>query len=85
MLDLLMIIVFCWLFFKALGLVFRLAWGVPSGLGCHQDPGGPAGDGSRRDPGGRRPVRRRPGAAAPHRPGGNRPGSAEGRCLTKQN
>ena len=28
MLDLLMIIVFCWLFFKALGLVFRLAWGV---------------------------------------------------------
>lgn len=28
MLDLLMILVFCWLFFKALGLVFRLAWGV---------------------------------------------------------
>ena len=28
MLDLLMIIVFCWLFFKALGLVFRLVWGV---------------------------------------------------------
>ena len=28
MLDLLMIVVFCWLFFKALGLVFRLAWGV---------------------------------------------------------
>ena len=28
MLDLLMIIVFCWLFVKALGLVFRLAWGV---------------------------------------------------------
>ena len=28
MLDLLLIILFCWLFFKALGLVFRLAWGV---------------------------------------------------------
>ena len=28
MLDLLLIIVFCWLFFKVLGLVFRLAWGL---------------------------------------------------------
>ena len=28
MLDLLLIVVFCWLFFKALGLMFRLTWGV---------------------------------------------------------
>ena len=28
MLDLLLIVLFCWLFFKALGLVFRLAWGA---------------------------------------------------------
>lgn len=28
MLDLLVIILFCWLFFKALGLAFRMAWGA---------------------------------------------------------
>ena len=28
MLELLMVIVFCWLFFKALGLAFRAAWGT---------------------------------------------------------
>ena len=28
MLNLLLIVIFFWLFFKALGLVFRLAWGV---------------------------------------------------------
>lgn len=28
MLDLVIVILFCWLFFKALGLAFRLAWGV---------------------------------------------------------
>ena len=28
MLDLIITVLFCWLFFKALGLVFRLAWGV---------------------------------------------------------
>ena len=28
MLDLLVIILFCWLFFKALGLAFRRAWGA---------------------------------------------------------
>ena len=28
MLELLLIVVFCWLFFKVLGLMFRLAWGV---------------------------------------------------------
>lgn len=28
MLDLLVIILFCWLFFKAVGLIFRMAWGT---------------------------------------------------------
>ena len=28
MLDLIIVILFCWLFFKALGLAFRLAWGT---------------------------------------------------------
>lgn len=28
MLDLLVIILFCWLFFKAIGLLFRMAWGT---------------------------------------------------------
>ena len=27
MLDLLVVILFCWLFFKALGLAFQVAWG----------------------------------------------------------
>ncbi|MBR3949691.1 MAG: hypothetical protein IKJ84_03365 [Oscillospiraceae bacterium] len=27
MLELLLVILFCWLFFKALGLAFRVAWG----------------------------------------------------------
>ena len=27
MLDLLVVILFCWLFFKALGLAFKVAWG----------------------------------------------------------
>lgn len=28
MLDLIIVILFCWLFFRALGLAFRLAWGT---------------------------------------------------------
>lgn len=28
MLELVITVLFCWLFFKALGLTFRLAWGV---------------------------------------------------------
>ena len=28
MLDLIIVALFCWLFFKALGLAFRLAWGT---------------------------------------------------------
>lgn len=28
MMELLMLILFCWLFFKALGLAFRAAWGA---------------------------------------------------------
>ena len=28
MLDILIVILFCWLFFKALGLAFRMAWGT---------------------------------------------------------
>lgn len=28
MLELILIIAFCWLFFKALGLAFRVAWGT---------------------------------------------------------
>ena len=28
MLEILTIILFCWLFFKAMGLAFRLSWGV---------------------------------------------------------
>ena len=28
MLDILVTILFCWLFFKALGLTFRVAWGT---------------------------------------------------------
>lgn len=28
MLELIMTIVFCWLFFKAIGLAFRVAWGT---------------------------------------------------------
>lgn len=28
MLDLIIVILFCWLFFKALGLAFKLAWGT---------------------------------------------------------
>ena len=28
MLEFLMVILFCWLFFKALGLAFRAAWGT---------------------------------------------------------
>ena len=28
MLDLLLTILFCWLFFKAIGLAFRVAWGT---------------------------------------------------------
>lgn len=27
MLELLIVVLFCWLFFKALGLAFRVAWG----------------------------------------------------------
>ena len=28
MLDVLLVIMFCWLFFKAMGLMFRMAWGT---------------------------------------------------------
>ena len=28
MMELLAVIVFCWLFFKAMGLMFRMAWGT---------------------------------------------------------
>ena len=28
MLDVLLVIMFCWLFFKAVGLAFRMAWGT---------------------------------------------------------
>ena len=28
MLDILVVIVFCWLFFKAIGLAFKVAWGA---------------------------------------------------------
>ncbi len=28
MLDILLVILFCWLFFKALGLAFKAAWGA---------------------------------------------------------
>ena len=28
MMELLLMIVFCWLFFKAVGLAFRMAWGT---------------------------------------------------------
>jgi len=28
MLEILIVILFCWLFFKALGLAFRVAWGT---------------------------------------------------------
>ena len=28
MMELLAVIVFCWLFFKTMGLVFRMAWGT---------------------------------------------------------
>ena len=28
MLDFLLVILFCWLFFKAMGLAFRVAWGT---------------------------------------------------------
>lgn len=28
MLDILIVIAFCWLFFKAVGLAFRVAWGT---------------------------------------------------------
>lgn len=28
MLDILIVILFCWLFFKAIGLAFRAAWGA---------------------------------------------------------
>ena len=28
MLDILLVILFCWLFFKAIGLAFRVAWGT---------------------------------------------------------
>lgn len=28
MLDILLIVLFCWLFFKAVGLAFRVAWGT---------------------------------------------------------
>ena len=28
MMDVLVVIVFCWLFFKAVGLAFRMAWGT---------------------------------------------------------
>ena len=28
MMELLVLIVFCWLFFKAVGLAFRMAWGT---------------------------------------------------------
>lgn len=28
MLDLIIVILFCWLFFQALGLAFKLAWGT---------------------------------------------------------
>lgn len=28
MLDLLVIVLFCWLFFKAVGLIFKMAWGT---------------------------------------------------------
>ena len=28
MMEILMIVLFCWLFYKSLGLVFRAAWGV---------------------------------------------------------
>ena len=28
MLDLILLILFCWLFFKVIGLAFRVAWGI---------------------------------------------------------
>lgn len=28
MLDILLVVLFCWLFFKAIGLAFRAAWGM---------------------------------------------------------
>ena len=28
MLDLIIVVAFCWLFFKAIGLAFRMAWGL---------------------------------------------------------
>lgn len=28
MLDILLVVLFCWLFFKAVGLAFRMAWGT---------------------------------------------------------
>lgn len=28
MMELLAVVLFCWLFFKAMGLVFRMAWGT---------------------------------------------------------
>ena len=28
MMELLVVLVFCWLFFKAMGLAFRMAWGT---------------------------------------------------------
>ena len=28
MLDIIMVVIFCWLFFKAIGLAFRVAWGA---------------------------------------------------------
>lgn len=28
MLDLIILVLFCWLFFKAVGLAFRMAWGT---------------------------------------------------------
>lgn len=53
MLEIISIILFCWLFFKALGLAFRMAWGgakivasllfaiaVPTLIGCLLFAGG---------------------------------------------
>lgn len=53
MLDLILIVLFCWLFFKAIGLAFRVAWGltkvvatvlfviaVPALIGCLMFAGG---------------------------------------------
>ena len=34
MLDLVIVILFCWIFFKAIGLAFRVAWGLAKIVAC---------------------------------------------------